>query len=295
MSCGQIALNKLDFKIDNYYASEINGYSIKVVQENYPDTIQLGDVTDISKKYLDKLTNIDLLMGGSPCQNLSKAVINRKKYNQGLKGKKSKLFYEYVRILDLIKKQNSKVKFLLENVESMSNKDKKIITETLGVKPIMINSSLVSAQDRKRLYWTNIEVKSTPKDKGLVLKDIMQPKEEIDRLHNNSRMNFWYDKQFKFNGYDKRVIAELDLGNYDTMNRVYNPKFKAPTLTTARGGHRQKKVFQAGKCRKLTPIEYERLQTVPEDYTDCVSNTRRYNMLGDGWTVDVIKHILSYM
>ena len=293
MSCGQIALERSGIEVDNYFASEINKYSIKVTQDNYPDTVQLGGVKNINRADINNLPEIDLLIGGSPCQNLSKAVINRENYNQGLEGEKSKLFYDYVRILDVVRELSPGVKFLLENVESMSKKDKEIITETLGVEPIMINSGLVSAQDRKRYYWTNIQVEGVPKDKGLVLEDILQPAAEVDKLHNNSRMNFWYDRDYRFHGLDKRVCATLDLGNYESINRVYSPRFKAPTLTTARGGHRQKKVYQDGRCRKLTPTEYERLQTVPEGYTDCVSNTRRYNMLGDGWTVDVIAHILE--
>ena len=295
MSCGQIALDKLDFKIYNYYASEINDYSIKVTQENFPNTKQIGDIRDITEKDIQNMGDIDLLMGGSPCQNLSPAVINREHYNQGLEGEKSSLFYEYVRILDLVDKHNNDFYFLLENVGGMSNDDKKIITKTLEVKPIMIDSALVSAQDRKRYYWTNIDVKKKPQNKGKVLKDIMQPKKEIDDLHNNSRMNFWYDKDFEFHGLDKKVAATLKIKGHDILKRVYSPNYKCGTLTACRGGNTQKKVFQNGKCRKLTPLEYERLQTVPEGYTDYVSNTRRYNMLGDGWTVDVIKHIFSYI
>jgi len=297
MSSGQIALERAGVDFDNYYASEIDKYAIKVTQENYPDTIQLGDVKSIDEKVINEIGKIDLLIGGSPCQNLSKAVINRKNYNQGLDGKDSKLFYDYVRILDLIKEDNPNVLFLLENVASMSEEDKKIITETLNVEPIMINSNLVSAQDRKRYYWTNIKVNGLPKDRGIVLEDVMLTKAEVDFRHNNSRMNFWYDEDFEYHGEDKKVIATLDINGYDILKRVYNPKGKCGTLTTCTGGNRQKKVFQDGRCRKLTPLEYERLQTVPEGYTDVkgVSNTRRYNMLGNGWTVDVIKHIFSFI
>jgi len=295
MSCGQIALDKLGFGVNNYFASEINQYSIKVTQKNYPNTKQIGDIRDITESDIKNMGDINLLMGGSPCQNLSPAVINREHYNQGLEGEKSSLFYEYVRVLDLVNKHNDNFYFLLENVGGMSSKDKEIITKTLDVEPIMIDSALISAQDRKRYYWTNIDVKNQLKDKGQVLKDIMQSKKQVDSLHNNSRMNFWYDEEFEFHGLDKKVAATLKITGHDILKRVYSPNYKCGTLTACRGGNTQKKVLQAGKCRKLTPIEYERLQTVPEGYTGCVSNTRRYNMLGDGWTVDVIKHILSFI
>lgn len=294
MSCGQIALERTGIDVGNYYASEINKYSIKVTQDNFPDTIQLGDVAGITKETLSNLPKIDMVIGGTPCQNLSRAVINRGQYNQGLQGSKSSLFYEYMRILEWIRNNNnSDVYFLLENVESMQDEDKDIITKALKTWPLMLDSASVSAQDRKRYYWANIPFNKKPQDKGLVLKDIMQDKEEVDKLHNSSRMDFWYDESFEYYGLGKKVIATLDINGHDILKRVYSPYFKSGTLTTCTGGNRQKKVFHNGKCRKLTPIEYERLQNVPEGYTNCVSNTRRYNMLGDGWTVDIIAHIFK--
>jgi len=295
MSGGQLALERANIKYNKCFASEVYEPAIKITQKNYPNTIQLGDVAKIDENVLKKLPKISLLIGGSPCQNLSIAVINNPEHNQGLKGKKSSLFYEYIRILRWLKQNNNEnIKFMLENVGSMKNKDKDIITQVLSVEPLKIDSNLVSAQDRKRYYWTNINVKELPKDKGIALKDIMLSAEEVDKLE-NGRSKFWYDKTFDYHGNNKKVIATLHLKGHDILKRVYNPNGKCGTLTACRGGNLQKKVFQAGRCRKLTPIEYERLQTVPDNYTEGVANTHRYNMLGDGWTVDVIAHIFKHI
>ena len=279
MSCGQIALNKLGIKYDNYFASEIDKYAIQITQKNYPKTKQIGSVTDVKGSDLPK---IDLLFGGSPCQNLSKAVINNIKHNGGLNGEKSSLFYEYLRILTETKPKY----FLLENVGGMSEESKNLISEALEVEPIHIDSNLVSAQDRSRYYWTNIPNIKQPKDKRIVLKDIVLNAEEIES-------KYWYDKDFTYNGDDKKVQATLHLKGHDILKRVNNLNNKSATLTCCRGGNLQKKVFQNGKCRKLTPLEYERLQTVPDNYTEGVSDSQRYNMLGNGWTVDVIAHIFK--
>lgn len=282
MSCGQIALNRAGIEYNNYYASEINEKSKEVTMHNYPNTIQLGDVTKLDKKVLSELPKVDLLIGGSPCQNLSRTVINNIRHNQGLKGEKSSLFYDYARVLFDIKPKY----FLFENVESMKNEDRDIISETLGVEPIMINSSLVSAQDRKRYYWTNIPIDTLPEDKGLVLSDIALDSSEVAE-------KYWYKQDFTYHGESKRPVATLHINGHDILKRVYGLHQKAPTLTACRGGNLQKKVLQNNKPRKLTPTEYERLQTVPEGYTDIVADTHRYNMLGDGWTVDVITHIFK--
>jgi len=279
MSCGQIALNKLGIKYDNYFASEIDKYAIQVTQKNYPNTKQIGSVTDVKGKDLPK---IDLLFGGSPCQNLSKAVINNIKHNGGLNGEKSSLFYEYLRILTETKPKF----FLLENVGGMSEESKNLISEALEVEPVHIDSSLVSAQDRSRYYWTNIPNIEQPKDLGIVLNDIVLQKDKVDS-------KYWYDKEFTYNGDESKVQATLHINGHDILKRVNNLNNKSATLTCCRGGNLQKKVFQDGKCRKLTPLEYERLQTVPDNYTIGVSDSQRYNMLGNGWTVDVIAHIFK--
>ena len=279
MSCGQIALNRVGIKYDNYYASEIDKDAIKVTMKNYPNTIQLGSITELDGT---KLPKIDLLFGGSPCQNLSLAVINNIKHNKGLDGQKSGLFYEYLRLLT----ETKPTYFLLENVGGMRIKDKDLISEALGVEPLQINSNMFSAQDRDRYYWTNIPIDLDIKDKGLVLKDICLNADEVDS-------KFWYDKEFTYNGDDKKVQATLHINGHDILKRVNNLNDKSATLTCCRGGNLQKKVFQNGRCRKLTPLEYERLQTVPDDYTLGVSDSQRYNMLGNGWTVDVISHIFK--
>ena len=279
MSCGQIAAERAGIKIENYYASEIADYSIKTTQKNYPKTIQIGDMTKLTKDKLDKFKGIGLLLSGTPCKSLS--ITNTKEHAKGLDGS-SKLFYDFIDIKQYVKPEY----FLFENVASMSEENKKIITELLEVEPIAINSNLVSAQDRERLYWTNIPVEQQPKDKGIYLKDIMLKSDEVEE-------KYWYKQSFEFKGLDKKVCAILDIKGHDIMKRVYSPNFKCATLTACRGGNLQKKVYQDGRCRKLTPLEYERLQTVPEGYTEGVSMTNRYNMLGDGWTVDVISHILK--
>ena len=216
------------------------------------------------------------------CQDLSITAVDRKDICNGLEGTKSKLFNEYLRIKNKI---NPKY-FLLENVASMTEENKNEITKQMGVEPILINSSLVSAQERERLYWTNIPNITQPEDKGIILKDILQ--REVDE-------KYYYKQDYEFYGYDKKIIARLNLKTHDLCKRVYNPNFKAPTLTAVRGGYQEKKVFDNGRCRKLTPIEYEKLQTVPDRYTEGVSNSARYSMLGDGWTVDVITHIFKYI
>lgn len=293
MSGGQLALKRAGVQYNNYYASEIDKYAIKVTQKNFPNTIQLGDIKQLGVS-VDIPHNIDMVIGGSPCQNLSQAVVNNIFHNQGLKGEKSSLFYEYLRILTIVKKSNPNVLFLLENVSGMSDSDKNIITDALGVEPIRINSNLVSAQDRDRYYWTNIPVVGMPKDKGIVLEDIMLSIEEINSM-NFGRMKVWYEQDYDYHGENSKVIATLNIKGHDILKRVYNPKGKCATLTTCNGGNLQKKVLHGNKVRKLTPIEYERLQTVPDNYTLGVSNTQRYNMLGNGWTIDVIAWIFSFI
>lgn len=295
MSCGRIALDELDMSVEEYFASEINKYAIEVTQGNYPDTIQLGDIKDMDKGTLSDLPKIDLLIGGSPCQNLSIATIDRIKHNQGLEGEKSKLFYEYMRVLEWVKQNNNKnVKFLLENVGSMKDKDKEIITAAMEVDPINLDSANFSAQNRDRYYWTNIKVDSQIPTNNTVLSDIILTPEEV-KQQETGRMKVWYDEDFEYIDSDGNVEAILDINGHDILKRIQKKSHKCATLTTCTGGNRQKKIIQDGKARKLLPIEYERLQTVPDNYTKGVSNTRRYNMLGNGWTVEVIKFILKHL
>ena len=278
MSCGQIALNKLKIEYDNYFACEIDKYAIEITQKNFPNTKQLGDVTLIKGEDLPK---IDLLIGGSPCQGFSFAG---KQLN--FEDPRSALFFEYVRLL----KECKPTYFLLENVK-MKKEFQDVISEYLGVEPILINSSLVSAQNRERLYWTNIPNVTQPIDKNLVLKDIMEDlpfKEGLEKYT-----------------YEPRVFKEGSLchhigdGNFKgglQLKRVYAETGKSPTLTTISGGCQEKKVSNnRGLWRELSPIEYERLQTVPDNYTEGVKKSARYTMLGNGWTVDVAAHIFKHI
>ena len=280
ISCGQIALERAGIKVDKYYASEIDKNSIKITSKNYPNTIQLGDITKITEKMLDEIMPINLIIGGSPCQDLSVYKFDRGKVS-GLEGTKSGLFYHYLRILKYVKPKY----FLLENVP-MQQQWEKVITDYLGVEPIIINSNLVCAADRKRLYWTNIPQVKQPKDKKIVLKDIVINAKDVPE-------KYWYNKPFTYNGDNEKVQCTLEIKGHRHMKEVYNLNGKCNTLTTCGGGNLQKKVFQDGRCRKLTPIEYERLQTLPDNYTSCVADTHRYNAIGNGWTVDIIAHIFK--
>jgi DNA-cytosine methyltransferase len=262
MSCGQIALNKVGIEYENYYASEIDEYAILVTQKNYPNTIQLGSVVELKT---DNLPKIDLLIGGSPCQSFSNAGNGK-----GFDGK-SGLFWEYVRIL----KETKPKYFLLENVV-MKKEWENIITEALGVKPIKINSRLLSAQNRPRLYWTNIPNVVEPNDKGITMKDILE--DDVDLKYKLSDAKI------------KRVL-EAQRGKGFFYNKTNE---KCGTLIS--GYYKQPTdgiYVDLGFKRRLTPTECEKLQTVPLNYTYCVSDSQRYKMIGNGWTVDVISHILK--
>jgi len=290
MSCVQIALRQLGIPIKQYLASEIDKYPIQITQKNYPDTIQLGDVTKVFAK---DLPPIDILVGGSPCQGFSFAGDQL-----AFDDPRSALFFEFVR---LIKECKPKY-FLLENVR-MKKEFLDVITEQLGVEPIFINSALVSAQNRQRYYWTNIPNVQEPEDCGLVLKDILEDSEwftDRDKSHcldanyfKGGNLKSYFEKHRRQLVFNKPIqVGTADIKGFDIIKRVYSPKGKSPTLTTMQGGHRQPKVAEdETRWRKLTPLECERLQTVPDNYTEGVSNTQRYKMLGNGMTVEVIKHI----
>lgn len=282
ISCGRVALERAGIPIGNYYASEIDKYAIQATNKNYPNTIQLGDITNITNEDLDNLGEIDLIMGGSPCQDLSNYKYDRGEVT-GLNGEKSGLFYKYIRVLKHVKPKY----FILENVASMQDKWKNLISEILGVEPIMINSSLVCAAERKRYYWTNIPNVTIPEDKGIVLRDIVLDESDVEG-------KYWYDRPFIYNGDEEKVQCTLELKGHRQMKEVYNLNGKSNTLLCdGNGGNLQKKVYQNGRCRKLTPLEYERLQTLPDNYTQGLSDSRRYTAIGNGWTVDVIAHILT--
>ena len=351
MSCGQIALRQLGIPINKYYAAEIDPYAMRVTQNNFPETIHLGDVTKVKGADLEK---IDLLLGGSPCQGFSFAG---KQLN--FNDPRSALFFEFVRLL---KETNPKY-FLLENVR-MKKEYQDVITEHLGVDPITINSALVSAQNRVRLYWTNIPNITQPEDRGIVLKDILEETPDNfvkmsntfttrqkgnrcltdmtkEKASNLSAMEYVKNgRQGDYiacnnSGSPIQIGMADDINGHDILKRVYSDEGKAPTLNSMNGGNRQPKVScgalrgrqitpgskeytqmlelrEDNKTntltsvqkdnvltqdkmyyRKLTPLECERLQTVPDGYTEGVSNTQRYKMLGNGWTVEVIKHVLQ--
>ena len=373
-----VALERAGIKVDKYYSSEVDKHAIAISEKNYKKIVRLGDV----KKWKDwdiDWSSIDLLIGGSPCQGFSFAG---KQLN--FEDERSKLFFEYVDILNHIKKQNSEVLFLLENVR-MKKEYKDVITEMLKVEPILINSSLVSAQERKRLYWTNIKGVEQPRDRGILLKDIVHEYTDFKYMLTDSQ-NEWLKKNgqfqldknyssidsekaitmtarqyaswngnFKFEELNRYIVPfdktlqilekEIEKGkvgyfNTDSQgNRIYYIHDKSVTLCGAAGGKGAKTglylfgcitpdrvekrqngqrfsegnkfytltaqdkhgILVEGYIRKLTPIECERLQTLPDGYTEAeikgksVSDNQRYKMLGNGWTVDVIAHIFRYL
>lgn len=425
MSCGQIALDQLGIKVNKYYASEIDKYAIAVTKENYPNTIHVGDITQLDPK---DFKNIDLILAGSPCQGFSFAG-----KQLAFDDPRSALFFEFIRLLKAIKPKY----FLLENVR-MKQQYIDVITQQVSecypehqgndlfdskIEPILINSALLSAQSRQRLYWTNIPNVRQPEDLGIVLKDILEddfdserdksycidanyykganveqyqkksrrqlvskPK-QVGKVKDGGQGNRIYSTDGKSstlsaqsggtagNGNTlietkpKQVGIASDINGHDILKRVYSPEGKSPTLNAGGGGNREPKIVsgalrarsknQDGKnvswketkpkqmlelrkdeksnsitsvskdsvvvskireksktvrsggrasydrhewdsvdelhWRKLTPLECERLQTVPDNYTASVSNTQRYKMLGNGWTVDVIAHILTNM
>ena len=303
ISCGFVALKRANIEIEKYIAYEIDKYAIKISEYNFPEIEHKGDVTT---EDFTKYKGFDLLIGGSPCQDLSIAKKDRK----GLKGSRSCLFFEYVRALNEIEPKY----FLYENVASMSKENKDIISKHLGVEPIMINSSLVSAQQRKRLYWTNIPNITQPIDKHIYLKDVLENGIGIDvenqgkkicgikiKSHSLLARDYKGFENQRQTGVAKPIrIGQLNKGGQG--QRIYSVKGKSVSLNANGGGQRAKTGLYKIDLpdgdyivRKLTPLECERLQTLPDKYTECVSNTQRYKCIGNGWTVDVIAHILNHI
>ena len=267
MSCGQIALDKLGIK-PNYYASEIKSHAIKVTQHNYPNTIQLGDVT----QWRDwELPQIDLLIGGSPCQDFSRA--NKKQ--DGLKGKKSSLFYTFVEILQAFKPKY----FLLENVR-MKKEFQDIISDILGVEPIRINSKLVSGALRDRFYWTNIPNVTQPMDKGIVLSDII----DYGYVNREKCMSL-------LESYSRPLRSPIKIARRYVKYGFWQVVFK--DKETCEKLHKDYTLAQEGDVRYLNQSEMERCQNVPLGYTSILSRDQSACLLGDGWTIDVIAHILK--
>lgn len=275
MSCGQIALNKVGIKYENYFASEIDDPAIKVTKHNYPSTKHIGDVTKVKSTNLPK---IDLLIGGSPCQGFSFAG---KKLN--FDDPRSKLFFEFVRLLKECKPKY----FLLENVK-MKKEHEQVITEHLGVEPILINSALLTAHNRPRLYWTNIPNVGQPNDKSVCFEQIRDLQiENYEYISDEKTINREYKKnylQYDING----------KGHGSQDQRAYYLKGKHGCLDTGASG-KAKVLENDGRVRKITRNETERLQGVPDNYTTPVSKAQALKMLGNGWTVDVIVHIFNQM
>ena len=387
ISCGRLALERAGIPVEVYYASEIDKYAIKVSEKNYSDIIRLGDVRKID--FTQFIGKIDLIIGGSPCQDLSIAKKNR----QGLEGEKSVLFWKFVEAVKTIKPKY----FMLENVASMSKENKQIITDALGVEPILINSALVSAQQRKRLYWCNWAVEQ-PEDKGIVLKDVLETghawsEKSVCLTANYNGAHFphdylWHQRQmvaenvekplliqentvkgyteinkgecfdntfpnsqtrrgrkmdkkancltavvpqffqyigcaFRSRGKEKHLEVRKDKkanaltsvltdcaichpiqvgckGKDAQANRIYSVRGKSVCLNANGGGGGAKTGLYKIDLpdgdyyvRKLTPVECERLQTLPDNYTDGISKTQRYKSVGNAWTVDVIAHIFT--
>ena len=295
ISCGMVALERAGINVERYDAFEIDKYAIKVSEKNYPQIVHHGDV--FGGNFAD-FKGYDLLLGGSPCTYWSIAKAGRETTPDGIGGK---LFMEYVRAL----RESDCKYFLYENNNSIHQNIKDFISEQLGVQPIMINSALVSAQQRKRCYWTNIPGVCQPKDKGILLKDILESGVA------------WQDKSYCMTaGYNgaifrntlqksqRSMIAEPtrigQYGNGGQGQRICSVRGKSVTLSANGGGQGAKTGLYKIDLpdgdyiiRKLTPVEAERLQTLPDNYTEGISKTQQYKCIGNGWTVDVIAHILK--
>lgn len=344
ISCLRVALGTREI---DYTAAEIDPNAIKISKKNYPDIKHIGSVVDVPY-----IPDLDLLCGGSPCTDLSIAKKDRK----GLDGEHSSLFWEWVRVWKLCKPKW----FILENVNSMPKKDRDIITTELGVEPIMIDASLVSAQSRKRLFWTNIPVQGLPEDKKILLKDILETGAEVDERMVRDGKAYCLTATYSHanateagirNSVEKKQRTLVQIGYVGNTNgqanRVYSPEGKSVTLSANGGGLGAKTgLYKIGrdigrrlkdgvradddktipitrrietreddkagmltsvtkdnivvntettKIRKLTPIECERLQSLPDNYTQGIANTNRYKALGNAFNVEVIRFILSFI
>ena len=293
MSCGQLALKKAGIKVNTYHASEIDKYAMSITKKNFPSTLQMGDITKLEDWRLELIKDeigIDLVIGGSPCQGFSFAG------NQlNFEDPRSKLFFDFVRVLKILKPKY----FLLENVR-MKKESQDIISEYMGVEPVAINSNLVSAQNRHRLYWTNIPF-DMPEDKGIVLADILE--DGVTDREKSHCLDANYFKGGNLKSYFEKHRRQLVFtsgafrGRYNSEGKTEQKlelryDGKTNSLTTVQKDNVAVDLKEL-TWRKLSVKECERLQTVPDGYTEGVSNTQRYKMLGNGMTVDVIAHILK--
>jgi DNA-cytosine methyltransferase len=306
MSCGRIALDRAGIPVTNYFSSEIDKYVIEVSNDNYPDIVRLGDINDWHFWGIDP-SKIDLILAGSPCQGFSFAG-----KQLAFDDPRSVLFFKFVDILNWVKSHNPNVKFLLENVK-MKKDHLAVITDRVGVEPVLINSALVSAQNRQRYYWCNWNIEQ-PEDKGVLLGDIID--DRCQEPNGDGWHKWWKDKKdFQIKKRYSSVVNDGSTdkaicmtarqyaswnGNFVILQKprgfniggVKAKKGKTPTLSSCSWEHNNF-LGKDDKYRNLTPLECERLQTVPDNYTKAVSNSQRYKMLGNGWTVDVIAHILK--
>jgi len=275
ISAGRLALERAGIEVGTYYRSEIDKFANKVAMHHYPDDVQLGDVAKWREWDID-WASIDILIGGSPCQGFSFAG-KQLAFNDS----RSALFFVYVDILNHIKSLNPNVKFMLENVK-MKKEFVEVINEHLGAEPVVINSALMSAQNRVRLYWCNWDLKQ-PEDKGILLRDVLEdiePDRPCERIKD---------------GNEGHIANATDFKAMESTKRIYGVDGKAPTLTTMGGGHREPKVLiNDVQYRKLTPTECARLQTFPDGWAESiVSNSQAYKAYGNSWTVEIVGHIFK--
>jgi DNA (cytosine-5)-methyltransferase 3A len=307
MNTGRQALENIGIKVDKYYSSEIKPYAIELTQHHFPDTIQVGDVTKWRDWDID-WKSIDLILSGSPCQDLSAAG-----KRAGINGSKSSLFFVFVEILEHIKSLNPNVLFLQENVGSASKLDVGIMSRALGVYPVRINSSLVTAQLRDRYYWSNIKTKETmfdvvtdipqPKDKGIMFKDIItdgyvERVKSLALLESESRVCTSQEsikkrasKEFINMIYvdtDKHVALKMQghRNNQGSQNSLKHRNETTGMITL---------IHKEGIVRTVNKIEMCRLQGFPDNYCDILTTSKSGSLLGDGWTLPIIEHIFSFI
>lgn len=290
ISCGMVALERAGIPVEKYYASEIDPYAMKVSQKNYPNIIQLGDIENITRDMIREIGNIDLIIGGSPCQGLSSANVYLKDGEYGVNGTgKSRLFWQFVRNLHLVREINPNVKFLLENVGSANTKDKEIINQALGCTGVSFNSQLLSAQYRNRLYWSNFNFEVPTSRKEIYMQDILEDTVP-DKYYLGQKM---YD-----------YIMSPGTKDWQSGKLEINLKIARPLTASMHKMHRadtdnyvstEYKPVDKTNVRKLTPLECERLQTLPDNYTEGICDTHRYQCIGNGWTIDVIAWILRFL
>lgn len=279
---GLLALLQLGIPISEYHTFEIMPEAIAVSKYHFPFIFHHGDL--IQADFSD-FKDFDLVMAGTCCQSLLRVRVDDKSINSGLSGK-SRIFFEAVRA---VKEINPKY-FMFENVVPSDDKDFEIMNQCLGTTGILIDSDLFSCQNRERYYWSNFKIPQLPLNNKSIFRDIMQ--QNVDE-------KYYYKKDFSVVDPERRVCAILNVNAIQMCKRVYNPDYKMCTLTCVQGGYQEKKILDNGKVRKLTEIEYERCQGLPDGYTDIMLNGRRLSyskrcsLCGNGWNLPTIKHILS--